>query len=75
MEPAAGIEPANLILTKDVLYQLSYTGKKLDRLGVEPSKSCLQSRIASPTVATHMSKNWQGWTDSNRHRRFWRAIA
>lgn len=26
----------------------------LDRLGVEPSKSCLQSRIASPTVATHI---------------------
>ena len=29
MEPAAGIEPANLILTKDVLYQLSYTGINL----------------------------------------------
>ena len=26
MEPKAGIEPANLILTKDALYQLSYLG-------------------------------------------------
>ncbi len=26
MEPTTGIEPVNLILTKDVLYQLSYVG-------------------------------------------------
>ena len=27
MEPTTGIEPVNLILTKDVLYLLSYVGK------------------------------------------------
>ena len=26
MEPTTGIEPVNLILTKDALYQLSYAG-------------------------------------------------
>ena len=26
MEPTTGIEPVNLILTKDVLYELSYVG-------------------------------------------------
>ena len=26
MEPTTGIEPVNLILTKDALYQLSYMG-------------------------------------------------
>jgi hypothetical protein len=26
MEPTTGIEPVNLILTKDVLYLLSYVG-------------------------------------------------
>jgi hypothetical protein len=26
VEPTTGIEPVNLILTKDVLYQLSYVG-------------------------------------------------
>jgi hypothetical protein len=28
MEPTTGIEPVNLILTKDVLYLLSYVGIK-----------------------------------------------
>jgi hypothetical protein len=28
VEPTTGIEPVNLILTKDVLYQLSYVGLK-----------------------------------------------
>jgi hypothetical protein len=28
MEPTTGIEPVNLILTKDVLYLLSYVGTK-----------------------------------------------
>ena len=27
MEPTTGIEPVNLFLTKEVLYQLSYVGK------------------------------------------------
>ena len=27
MEPTTGIEPVNLILTKDVLYLLSYVGQ------------------------------------------------
>ena len=29
MEPTTGIEPVNLILTKDALYQLSYVGNIL----------------------------------------------
>ena len=29
MEPTTGIEPVNLILTKDALYQLSYVGNLL----------------------------------------------
>jgi hypothetical protein len=28
MEPTTGIEPVNLILTKDVLYLLSYVGRQ-----------------------------------------------
>jgi hypothetical protein len=28
MEPTTGIEPVNLFLTKEVLYLLSYVGKK-----------------------------------------------
>jgi hypothetical protein len=28
MEPTTGIEPVNLILTKDVLYLLSYVGSE-----------------------------------------------
>ena len=28
IKPTTGIEPVNLILTKDVLYQLSYMGAK-----------------------------------------------
>jgi hypothetical protein len=28
MEPTTGIEPVNLILTKDVLYLLSYVGSR-----------------------------------------------
>ena len=29
MEPTTGIEPVNLILTKDALYQLSYVGLRV----------------------------------------------
>jgi hypothetical protein len=29
MKPTTGIEPVNLILTKDVLYLLSYVGEKI----------------------------------------------
>jgi hypothetical protein len=32
MEPTTGIEPVNLILTKDVLYLLSYVGIKIECL-------------------------------------------
>ena len=32
LEPTTGIEPVNLILTKDALYQLSYMGPVLVRL-------------------------------------------
>ena len=46
MEPTTGIEPVNLILTKDALYQLSYVGplyKKLEReTGLEPATLSLE---------------------------------
>ena len=43
MEPTTGIEPVNLILTKDVLYQLSYVGQKMEReTGLEPATLSLE---------------------------------
>ena len=44
MEPTTGIEPVNLILTKDVLYQLSYVGPFfLEReTGLEPATLSLE---------------------------------
>jgi hypothetical protein len=45
MKPTTGIEPVNLILTKDVLYLLSYVGKKkfLEReTGFEPATLSLE---------------------------------
>ena len=43
MEPTTGLEPVNLFLTKEVLYQLSYVGLflellKLFVLGIDPYK-------------------------------------
>ncbi len=32
-----GIEPTNLVLTKDTLYQLSYDGKMVRIAGLEPA--------------------------------------
>jgi hypothetical protein len=34
MEPTTGIEPVNLILTKDVLYLLSYVGQPFIKITV-----------------------------------------
>jgi hypothetical protein len=43
MEPTTGIEPVNLILTKDVLYQLSYVGPWVEReTGLEPATLSLE---------------------------------
>ena len=43
MEPTTGIEPVNLILTKDVLYQLSYVGPYVEReTGLEPATLSLE---------------------------------
>ena len=42
MEPTTWIEPVNLILTKDALYQLSYVGMPqvgMGRGGFEPPKA------------------------------------
>ena len=33
MEPTTGIEPVNLILTKDALYRLSYVGRLRRKAG------------------------------------------
>jgi hypothetical protein len=43
MEPTTGIEPVNLFLTKEVLYQLSYVGQTLEReTGLEPATLSLE---------------------------------
>ena len=45
MEPTTGVEPVNLILTKDALCQLSYVGPftKLEReTGLEPATLSLE---------------------------------
>jgi hypothetical protein len=45
MEPTTGIEPVNLILTKDVLYLLSYVGSENDmerETGFEPATLSLE---------------------------------
>ena len=46
MEPTKGIEPLNLILTKDALYRLSYVGSLstiLEReTGLEPATLSLE---------------------------------
>ena len=42
MEPTTGIEPVNLILTKDVLYQLSYVGPLERETGLEPATLSLE---------------------------------
>ena len=34
MEPTTGIEPVNLILTKDALYRLSYVGRIKQKLAI-----------------------------------------
>ena len=41
MEPTTGIEPVNLILTKDVLYLLSYVGVERET-GLEPATLSLE---------------------------------
>jgi hypothetical protein len=38
MEPTTGIEPVNLILTKDALYRLSYVGRFIRFNHSEPLK-------------------------------------
>jgi hypothetical protein len=43
MEPTTGIEPVNLILTKDALYRLSYVGPRMEReTGLEPATLSLE---------------------------------
>jgi hypothetical protein len=41
MKPTTGIEPVNLILTKDVLYLLSYVGVERET-GFEPATLSLE---------------------------------
>ena len=43
MEPTTGLEPVNLFLTKEVLYQLSYVGSRVEReTGLEPATLSLE---------------------------------
>ncbi len=61
MEPTTGIEPVNLFLTKEVLYQLSYVGNAYSMV------ICLsQSRYFV---------NWSGKRDSNPRPSAWKADA
>ena len=46
MEPTTGIEPVNLILTKDALYQLSYVGLERET-GFEPATHSLEGCCSS----------------------------
>ena|GEM_PF-5408129 len=45
MELMAGIEPANLILTKDALYRLSYISKPCHRLTQKLTQTVTQTRM------------------------------
>jgi hypothetical protein len=36
MEPAVGLEPTNLLITIQLLFQLSYAGSLVARPGIEP---------------------------------------
>ena len=46
LEPTTGIEPVNLILTKDALYQLSYVGLERET-GFEPATHSLEGCCSS----------------------------
>ena len=46
MEPTTGIEPVDLILTKDALYQLSYVGMERET-GFEPATHSLEGCCSS----------------------------
>ena len=46
VEPTTGIEPVNLILTKDALYQLSYVGLERET-GFEPATHSLEGCCSS----------------------------
>ena len=45
VELMAGIEPANLILTKDALYRLSYISKPCHRLTQKLTQTVTQTRL------------------------------
>jgi hypothetical protein len=61
MEPTTGIEPVNLFLTKEVLYQLSYVGN-------------VYSVVISLSLSRYFF-NWSGKRDSNPRPSAWKADA
>src|SRR5512139_3703940 len=76
MEPTTGIEPVNLILTKDALYQLSYVGLERET-GFEPATHSLEgccssqlsySRLDLPSEITFDRSCWWRGEDSNLRR-------
>ena len=64
LEPTTGIEPVNLFLTKEVLYQLSYVGPAMLSLFVLLN-SILQIALFC----------WSGKRDSNPRPSAWKADA
>ena len=52
MEPTTGIEPVNLILTKDVLYLLSYVGQKSFFGTLIKPRQCTQKHGAGNGIRT-----------------------
>ena len=64
LEPTTGLEPVNLFLTKEVLYQLSYVGSALFSLFV-----FLNSILQMAPFC------WSGKRDSNPRPSAWKADA
>ena len=74
---ARQIRTADLILTKDALYRLSYSSKMATRKGLEPSTSGVTGRRSNQlnyraisTISNSLTTGivWQGQKDSNpRH--------
>ena len=66
MEPTTGIEPVNLFLTKEVLYQLSYVGSKT---------FCIIPSIQLFVLSLSQVICWSGKRDSNPRPSAWKADA
>ena len=68
MEPTTGIEPVNLILTKDALYQLSYVGSSGAGNGTRTRNPQLGRLTLWPLSYSRIQVNWWRGEDSNLRR-------